>query len=229
MSDDFRGSNTGLKLIDLASITVVAAILGAALLVWLGAPTGPMPMHFNAAGQVDRWGDRNEMALVITMMSVLTAGVAGLCIVSEHRARDPAERFTYRLGRIIGLVAPGMAALLMTLVAFGRLDGDGAGPRLVLGGVSLLFLGIGAFIGRAKPNPLVGVRTYWSLRSRLSWDKSNRLAGRLFSLAGIAGLIAAAAAPPPIAATVVTTGTIIAAVVPIFESWRVWRIDPART
>lgn len=122
-----------------------------------------------------------------------------------------------------------MAALLLTLVAFGRLDGDNAGPRLVLGGVSLLFLGIGAFVGRAKPNPLVGVRTYWSLRSRLSWDKSNRLAGRLFSLAGIAGLIAAAAAPPPVAASVVTAGTIVAGVLPIYESWRVWRTDPART
>lgn len=229
MSDDLRGTNTGLKLIDLASITVVAAIVGAALLVWQVAPTGPMPMHFNAAGQVDRWGDRNEMALVLTMIGVLTAGMAALFVVSERRARDPAERFTYRLGRIIGLAAPGMAALLLTLVAFGRLDGHNAGPRLVLGGVSLLFLGIGAFVGRAKPNPLVGVRTYWSLRSRLSWDKSNRLAGRLFSLAGIAGLIAAAAAPPPVAASVVTAGTIVAGVLPIYESWRVWRTDPART
>jgi uncharacterized membrane protein len=229
VNDDPRGTNTGLRLIDLASITVVAAVLGAALLVWQGAPAGPMPMHFNAAGEVDRWGDRNEMAMVIAMMSILTAGMAGLFIVRERRARDPAERFTYRLGRVIGLVAPGMSALLLTLVAFGRLDGAGAGPRLVLGGVSLLFLGIGAFLGRAKPNPLVGVRTYWSLRSRLSWDKSNRLAGRLFSLAGIAGLIAAAAAPRPIAAAIVTAGTIVAAVVPIFESWRVWRTDPART
>lgn len=84
MNDDLRGTNTGLKLIDLASITVVAAILGAALLVWRGAPTGPMPMHFNAAGQVDRWGDRNEMALVLTMIGVLTAGMAALFVVSER-------------------------------------------------------------------------------------------------------------------------------------------------
>lgn len=233
MSDDLRGTNTGLKLIDLASIAVVAAIAGAALLVWQGAPIGPMPMHFNAAGQVDRWGDRKEMALVIGLMGLIAAGVAGYCLMFERYAKDPVgERFTYQLGRIIGLAAPGLVALLMTLVAFDRLPaqgGDAPLMRVMMGGLALLFLGMGAFLGRAKPNPVVGVRTYWSLRSRLAWDKSNRLAGRLFSLIGVAGLIAAPLAPLPFGFKAMMGAVILAALASAYESWRVWRTDPART
>lgn len=227
---DLRGTNAGLRPIDLVTIAVVTAILGAALVIWRAGPSGPVPMHFNAAGQVDRWGDRSEMAGLIATMGLLAAGLSGLCAVMEKQGRDPAgDRFTYRLGRIIGLAAPALVAMLLTAVTFDRLPhGDAGLPRLLLGGMAVLFLGMGAFLGRAKPNPIVGVRTYWSLRSRLAWDKSNRLAGRLFSLIGVLGLIATPFAPLPHALHVMVGAAILTALASAFESWRVWRVDPER-
>lgn len=231
--NDPRGTSTGLRLIDLVSIAVVTAILAAAIVVWQAGPTGPMPMHFNAAGQVDRWGDRNEMAGVIAMIGLLAAGISIFCAVMERQGRDPVgERFTYQLGRIIGLAAPGLVAALLTGVAFDRLPdgqgGDGPMLRVMMGGMALLFLGMGAFLGRAKPNPVVGVRTYWSLRSRLAWDKSNRLAGRLFSIIGVMGLIATPIAPLPYGFHAMMAALVLAGLASAFESWRVWRTDPDR-
>lgn len=231
--NDMRGTNTGLRLIDLASIAVVTAILGAAIVVWQAGPTGPMPMHFNARGQVDRWGGRAEMAALIGAMGVVAGTISALCAAMEKQGRDPVgERFTYRLGRIIGLAAPALVAALMTAVAFDRLPsgegGDGPFLRVMMGGLALLFLGLGAFLGRAKPNPIVGVRTYWSLRSRLAWDKSNRLAGRLFSLIGAAGLLATPIAPLPWSFHAMMLAIIAAGLASAFESWRVWRTDPDR-
>ena len=234
MKDDgeFRGTHTGPRLIDIATVVVVTAIAGAAIAVWQAAPLGPMPMHFNAAGQVDRWGDRNEMAAVIAMTGVLAAGVAAYCMMFERYGKDPVgQRFTLRLGRSIGLAAPGLVAALLTAVAFDRLPrGEDGGPflRVMMGGMALLFLGMGAFLGRAKPNPVVGVRTYWSLRSRLAWDKSNRLAGRLFFVIGVLGLIATPIAPLPYAFHAMMIAIIAAGLVSAFESWRVWRTDPDR-
>jgi uncharacterized membrane protein len=230
---EFRGTNTGLRIIDLATIAVVTAILSAAIVVWKAGPTGPMPMHFNGAGRVDRWGDRTEMAGVIAFMALLAGGISLFCAVMEKQSRDPAaERFTYRLGRIIGLAVPALVCALLTAVAFGRLPGgaggDGLFLRAMMAGMAVLFLGMGAFLGRAKPNPVVGVRTYWSLRSRLAWDKSNRLAGRLFSIIGVLGLIATPVAPLPYGFHAMMIALILAGIASGFESWRVWRTDPDR-
>ena len=97
-----------------------------------------------------------------------------------------------------------------------------------MGGISLLFLAIGAFLGRVGPNVAVGVRTPWTFKSKLAWERSNRLAGRLLFLLGLAGLIATPFAPQPAGTTVLIAGVILAALWSVIESWRVWRADPDR-
>ena len=97
-----------------------------------------------------------------------------------------------------------------------------------MAGLSLIFLLTGAFLGRVGPNPVVGVRTPWSYKSRLAWDRSNRLAGRLFFLIGLAGLVTAPWAVQPFALIALIVAVTIAAVWSAVESWRVWRSDPDR-
>ena len=46
------------------------AVLG--LYIWQFGPTTPIPMHFNLAGDVDRWGGRTEAALVIAGMAAVS-------------------------------------------------------------------------------------------------------------------------------------------------------------
>ena len=94
--------------------------------------------------------------------------------------------------------------------------------------MSLLFAVLGAFMGRVAPNPIVGVRTPWAYKSRLAWDRSNRLAGRLFFWLGLLGLITAPLAPQPLGFSLLIVGVLIAAGWSVFESWRVWRTDADR-
>ncbi len=223
----------GLTPLDGVSILTTVAIAGAALAVWRLGPAGPMPMHFNYAGQVDRWGDRAEMGLAIGVIAMVAGAVAVVCAAMERQVRDRrGDRFTYRLGRIVGLAAPAFAAAMLTSTAFDLLPRQGGRAMflsLMMGGMALLFLGMGAFLGRVKPNPVIGVRTYWALRSRLAWDKANRLAGRLMTLVGLLGLVAAPVAPQPIGFHVLMAGLIASGLAAGFESWRVWRTDPDRT
>jgi uncharacterized membrane protein len=87
---------------------------------------------------------------------------------------------------------------------------------------------VGAFLGRVGPNVAVGVRTPWTFKSRLAWEKSNRLAGRLFSLLGLIGIVAAPFAPQPAGMMTLIGGVSVAALWSVLESWRVWRADPDR-
>ncbi|MFT4955622.1 MAG: putative membrane protein [Brevundimonas sp.] len=214
-----------LNLLDLATIVAVLALGAAAVWVLFYGPTDPIPMHFNWRGEPDRWGDRTEAGLLIGFMAVTLAVVGGGCAIYARRSEDAARRRGLIAGQLVSLITVvGSTALIIGLT----LGGDLPSPAAQMGGLSLLFLAIGAFLGRVGPNVAVGVRTPWSFKSKLAWERSNRLAGRLFFLLGLAGLIATPFAPQPIGTSVLIAGVIIAALWSVFESWRVWRADPDR-
>ena len=184
-------------------------------------------MHFDVHGQVNRWGDRSEAALALAGVTVLLAlGYLLLSSMARGHAPDSPSWRGLRIGRIVVLTMIGLIAVLTSEMVFGA-DLGGRG-RVRVATLALIFLVVGALIGKAAPNPVVGVRTYWSLKSRLAWDKSNRLAGRLFFWIGLCGLIAAPIAPPAEATTALMTAVLGAAGLAVFESWRVWRTDPDR-
>ena len=87
----------------------------------------------------------------------------------------------------------------------------------------------GAAAGKFKPGGYLGLRVYWTMRSRLAWDRAHRVLGRVLFWGGLAGLAASFAMPPPasIALFMATVG--LAVSLALFESWRTWRGDPDRT
>ena len=181
-------------------------------------------MHFGISGMVDRYGDRTELATVIAGSTVIGA----LCwVVLEAMRRRSSNPSGLAWSQAVLLIV----FALLGLVHLSLLAGEGgafklSGATMRMGALSLMFIGIGAFLGKSSPNPFVGVRTYWSLNSRLAWEKSNRLAGRLMFWFGLAGLLATPIAPQPLAFQALIGAIIVATLASVFESWRVWRIDP---
>jgi len=219
--------------LDILTAAMVAVMLAAALWVALRGPAGPLPMHFGADGRPDRWGDRMELAGLIGFLAVVLGATAGGIGLYAARTQDPARRRGLRIGQLISLLAIGAAVPFMTA----RILSAAADPQVVSGPESLAWpmalvavvsLAIGALLGRVPPNVAVGVRTPWSLKSRLAWDRSNRLLGRLMFWIGLAGLVAVPVAPQPQGLWVMIWAMLLAGVGSIFESWRVWRADPDR-
>ncbi len=55
----------------------------------------------------------------------------------------------------------------------------------------LLFFYIGILCKKAKRNWFVGIRTPWTLSSEMVWDKTHKIGGKLFKIAGIIAFIGA--------------------------------------
>lgn len=219
-----------LSLLDYLTLAVFGLQAAFALHIGVSGPTTPMPMHWNAEWQVDRWGDRVEFASflgVMTFIGFIVAAGMGLGAMRAEAEGDPSRRRSLRIGQGMVLFTFVAIGLLIAWAGLGHATVD-TGPSVMMGGLSLILLVVGAFVGRVSPNPLVGVRTPWSYKSRLAWDRSNRLAGRLLFLLGLTGLIAAPIAPQPLATYALTAAVLIAAALSAFESWRVWRADPDR-
>lgn len=217
---------TRLSHADRATGAAVVMIAVAAIWIYVAGPAELMPYHYGADGQADAWAGREAIGGGIGVLALLTAAFAGGMGVAAARAADDARARSLRFGQVL---------ILTTLLAISLFAGGASvtgltslGAVVPMAGLSFLFLLIGAVLGRVGPNPIAGVRTPWSYKSRLAWDRSNRLAGRLFFLIGLAGLAAAPLAPQPLGYQALIGAVLIAAVWSIVESWRVWRADPDR-
>ena len=201
-------------------------VLAAAVAAW-GAQ-GPVPVHFNLDGQANGWADRGQIGLII-------AGIAAVNLLAIAGARARRRRLPASdqprgaaLTEAAVLVLTSLTAGLMASLAFGQPPGGLFAHR---GGPAFLWLlmaAIGAIQGKVPPNLALGVRTPWTLSSRLAWDKSNRLAGRLFFWGGLVGLAATPFIPPAAGLRLGISVVLIFAGLAVLESWRVWRRDPDR-
>ncbi|WP_417232618.1 SdpI family protein [Brevundimonas sp.] len=212
--------------LDLATWGISILIIGTGLGVLVAGPTELMPVHWNIRGDADDWAGRELVGLMIAGFGLFNLLIAGGLGLYAARADDPARRRALRFGQLVVL----LSLTGITLFAGGSSLSGATTIRtaIPMAGLSLIFLLTGAFLGRVGPNPVVGVRTPWSYKSRLAWDRSNRLAGRLLFLIGLAGLVTAPWAVQPFALIALIVASLIAAVWSVVESWRVWRTDPDR-
>ncbi len=59
----------------------------------------------------------------------------------------------------------------------------------IMPAMGLLFILIGLFIRKAKRNYFIGIRTPWTLANDVVWEKTHKLGGVLFVIAGILTLL----------------------------------------
>jgi uncharacterized membrane protein len=221
---------TGFSAIDIAVLLVGLAI--AAIAIWIAryGPLGPIPIHYDWTGVPDQMGDRGDIALMMGGLATLIFAAAGGLGFAVRRADGPARRRGLAFGHGLSLFALGGTALFMAWAMLGTAGGQGTlSTGCMMAGVSLLILVLGGGLGRVGPNPVIGIRTPWTYKSRLSWERSNRLAGRLFFLLGLAGLVSAPFIPGIVGMGVIAALILVFAGWSVFESWRVWRDDPERT
>jgi uncharacterized membrane protein len=234
MSEDVSARG-GPGALDILSVVTVLGLAGLTGWVALNAPEGQYPVHIGLSGRPDRWEDKTGFLVMLSFLTVVTGLIAALMswLTRDTRLGEQARRAgpLFPLGRVIGLVGPAGAAVLMVAVGLGKLnDPADAGliTRVVMAFLALVMLATGDQMGRTKPNAVAGVRTYFTLTSRLAWDKSNRLVGRLFFWSGLIGLLAAPFAPQPWAAGALIAALLVSTAWGLIEGWRVWRVDPER-
>ena len=218
--------------LSLSRLVTPLAVIGQGLLavyVLLWGRAGPIPMHFGLDGTVDRYGDRTEAALLIAGMAALSL-VVGLMIDASARMPEAndARRRGLAFAKALGVGVPCMISAVMAVLALSEHPEQLMSGHAVTTAFCGLFAVVGAVMGKVPPNAFVGVRTYWSLNSRLAWDRSNRLAGRLFLGFGLFGMVGSLALPLKLAMPILVVGVLVIAGLSVFESWRVWRSDPER-
>ena len=216
-------------LADTVAIIVSLLILTVAAWIAIYGPATPIPVHFDAAGQANRYGSKYELSATLAGLGLLNLLVNWMTGRQAAATPEPVRRKGLRGGQWLSSLILGIVTVFIVWSSLGPDAASGfTAPSGAMAFLSLIFLITGALLGRVSPNPFIGVKTPWAYKSRLAWDRSNRLAGRLMFWLGAAGLIASPFILQPFGVIALIIGVLIAAAWSVFESWRVWRADPDR-
>ena len=160
-----------------------------------------IPVHYNAAGEIDRWGSKYEELIIGVVFSLggwilwLVSRFSG-CFADTETERVQA-RANAGIVRITGIVVQLFLLALEIVMLVGAFQEASAGAAVssvpinkVVGiGSGLMFLVLGNIMPKAKPNPCIGVRLPWLDDNPEAWRKSQRAGGIAFAVAGAVCLV----------------------------------------
>lgn len=209
-----------------------AAIIGAMVLVgaiaWLQLPAdAQVPIHWGADGQPDDWAGKT---VGLFLLPLIAGGVVLLfaAIPRIEPRRTNLERSATAYGAIwIGvlLLLGGMQLLAVSSAMGAQFDMT----RIVFVATGALFIVIGNYLPKVRPNYMVGIRTPWTLSSDAAWTKTHRIGGRLFVIEGVVMTLLGLLGVSGMAlAGAIIGGVVVLLVVTFAYSYQVWKADPEK-
>lgn len=210
--------------VDALALGMIAAMFALAAVMWSAAPA-QIPVHWNWAGQPDRFGGRFEGLLALPLAA---GGVYALLLFLPRL--DPRRKNYDAFVGPFAIIRTVMVGLFFGLYAIVLLWIRGEGAHLnglLAAEVGIACLLLGNYLPKVKSNWFVGVRTPWTLSSEASWRQTHRLAGWLFTIGGIL-TVATALARPDFAQSVMIGALIVAGGTSTVYSYFAWKNDPAR-
>lgn len=149
-----------------------------------------VPIHWNAAGQVDGYASKWFSIIFYPLMSIgIVALVRGLMVISPRLDRQ-GQRTNLKFANIViaGVVLLFLVIQLATIALAFKMPVD---VTFVIDlAVSLLFVVMGNFMGKIRRNMSgIGIRTPWTLADDAVWERTHRLGGWLFVAVGLLNVV----------------------------------------
>ena len=172
-----------LNLLFLTSIFTLLPIL-VGLILWKDLPAS-LPSHFGLDGQADGFSSKLEVVFLIPLVML---GLLLFAVIVT--SLDPkASHVSPKMKTLIYWLVPFISGLVQLSIYGAALGLIGNSTRIGLVMVGIVFLVVGNYLPKTKQNYTVGIRLPWTLDSEENWNKTHRLAGRLWVLGGLIILV----------------------------------------
>jgi uncharacterized membrane protein len=180
-----------------------------------------LPIHWNIDGEVDRYADG-----YIAFLFPPTVMIIILTIISVLSELDPRKKNIQLSHKSIAAFSLAITLLMVTIQIsyIAMVNGFEVPMMMILGfSIGILFIIIGNYLGKTRSNFFIGIRTPWTLSSDAVWQKTHRLAGKLFMIAGFIIVISCSFIPSNNLGVLVILTVLPAALIPCVYSWWIWK------
>lgn len=144
-----------------------------------------MPIHWGVNGMPDRYAQKS-IACVALPAILLTVN----CFLFIFLDNDPKKyNFSKGMRRFAILIIPVVSNVCTALTITAGL-GTKVDVEIVISMlVGLIFIVIGMYLPECKQNYTIGIKCPWTLNSEENWNRTHKLGGHIFVLAGVIILI----------------------------------------
>ncbi len=165
-----------------------------------------IPVHYDAAGNIDRWGSRYESLVFPVIIVLLALFWTRFIRYFEKKAAGAVDEKTgaaalsnAKVFGITGVRTTAMFTVMQAFVLYGAYSGAVSGAdswTVDIGKVSAILMGIliivlGNYMTKSRMNSVIGFRTGCSMYNDNTWRESNRFASRALMAAGALTVITA--------------------------------------
>ncbi|MGL5434432.1 MAG: SdpI family protein [Lachnospiraceae bacterium] len=159
-------------------VTLLPCLIG--LLLWNRLPD-QIPTHFDFNNNIDGWS--SKPLAVFGIPAILAAMQFFLLFVTGH---DPKrQNISPKIISFFMWIIP-ITSLTVCSMSYSIALGANLNVGAVINGlIGVLFIGIGNYLPKTKPNYTVGIKISWTLNDPENWRKTHRLAGFLWVISGI--------------------------------------------
>jgi len=194
--------------------------------VFLALAPEQIPVHYNASGQIDRWGSKYEYLVMPVLTAVFAGFMAWVAGYERKKDRESNERVVAGM-TVWVLILFNVLWLFFMVKAVKIAQTDGAAQELSVRGMMILlmasFIPLGNRMPKAQRNSLLGLRTKWSMADDVCWQKSQRLGGIVMVTAGAVGVAVMSVVPAGWISWVAPVLILGAAAVASIGSYWIWK------
>jgi len=149
--------------------------------IWNKLPD-QVPMHFNLAGNVDRWSAKTTL---LFLPGILGIGMYFLMLLIP--VLDPKRKIQQMGGKYYNFrfMLTFFFSLFATYLLFISKTGSLKSPNMLVALMGALFAIFGNYFQTVRPNYFIGIRTPWTLENEEVWKKTHRMGGRLWMAGGM--------------------------------------------
>ncbi len=203
------------KLIITSIVILVPIFIG--LILWNKLPD-KIPTHWNSAGEVDGWS--SKIFAVFGLPAILFV-LHWACVLGT--SADPKKQnIEGKVFEIVFWTCP-IVSLLVGMLGYGTALGmEFKVDKIMLALVGIMFIVVGNYLPKCKQSYTVGIKLPWTLDDEENWNRTHRMAGKLWVASGIV-LLLSMLLPTSFMVVVVLAALVVTVLVPTVYSYLLFR------
>ena len=183
--------------------------------VWKDLPM-EVPLHWNIQGEVDRYGSKNELLWLTTLLPIFM-----YLLFLFVPLIDPKKKIAMMGGKFytIRFFLTLFLSVLFTFIIYSVKEQTLTNPNYLFMIIGIFYVVLGNYFKTIKPNYFIGIRTPWALENETIWKNTHRLAGKLWVLGGLLIIISCFVFNQETALTIFLIITAIITLIPVSHSY----------
>lgn len=184
-----------------------------------------VPMHYNIRGEIDRYGSKTEM--LVMMGIIISINVAVYFLLVNINKIDPKKKYTAenlpRMRKLAFAISLFMSSLACFIIYSSLHPADKFNTQFIVIATGLLFVIIGNYMYNIKPNYFAGLRLPWTLESEDNWKQTHLLGGKLWFAGGFLIVLGGFLLPATAQLILLLSVAALITIIPVVYSYRLYK------